>query len=193
MRNPIFGTDPDSILDYPGLDSPIYNGTTLFDYSFKTGYIVPGGSLVLLSLYNFTDAIPDLSYYMYSIHTVSEPGGVRLDSIGTGIKIDFIGGEVSVDLYRIGEAPRFPIFTAVDYHYVHGNDIGPGPIDDEDYYTGWVDLIYDANARRYDFVAHLSLYPEGYNPPSPTPEPGTALLMGLGLAGLAAARRFRKK
>ena len=28
--------------------------------------------------------------------------------------------------------------------------------------------------------------------PSPTPEPGTVLLMGLGFAGLAAVRRFRK-
>ena len=196
-RNPSFGTDPYSILDYPGLGSPIYNGTTLFDYSWKTGNIAPGGSLVLLSIYNFTDAISDLSYYVYNRHGLYETyeyeGYYTLDNIFFGVKIDFKGDAVSLDLYGIGEAPRFPTFMAVDYRYTSGDPYGPGPIDGEDYYRGWVDLVYDSGAGRYDFVAHLSLYPEGYNPPSPTPEPATVLLMGAGLLGMLGMRRRFKK
>ena len=49
----------------------------------------------------------------------------------------------------------------------------------------------DADRNHYAF--HITGVTTAHNPnPAPTPEPGTILLMGLGLAGLAAVRRFRK-
>ena len=175
--------------------------TANIDYTFPNG---PSGDFNLFKFEFYGAEFDILNYNTYSTQKIASIYDIidyrRLPLyVNVGISfpvISFLSSDLNQGLREfLGEniisltlELSSPLLAYLDTPI----ELGTLPLSSLDDDTGPVSFGYIymvRNGNQYDFMLGASVPQPA---PAPTPEPGTMFLMGFGLAGLVAVRRFRK-
>ncbi len=150
---------------------------------FDISYTIP--------LYTYYDAATENEYIYYNKNSVSTQGSTAITYqeysygvTGVGLYVDdraLVSLQLGTETYSgwlINEETRTNMYS----QYIIGED-------NSDYYLGKKTEVGLFDIDGVFSVTHTLNSP----PPSPTPEPATMLLTGLGLAGIGAIKRRRNK